>query len=323
MGKCTVIFLAAGLVSGAASVFAQDAPLADHHQHLFSPALAALISPPAPATPLAPITARELIPLLDAAGIKRAVILSTAYIWSQPSRKVESDYERVKADNDWTSDQVGQFRTRLIGFCGVNPLRDYALAELARCARDPNLRNGLKIHIGNSALDYHDTQHIERLLEVFRAANDYRMPIVIHMRASITEKLAYGRDEALVFLRSVIDSAPDVPIQIAHLAGAGGFTDPLVDQALGVFVEAIQRSDPRATRLWFDVTGVVLADSSPETMQLIAGRIRQLGVQRVLYGSDAAVGTNLPKHGWATFRRLPLTDEEFRTIANNVPPYLR
>jgi hypothetical protein len=32
-------------------------PLADHHQHLFSPALAALISPAPPAEPVAPSTA--------------------------------------------------------------------------------------------------------------------------------------------------------------------------------------------------------------------------------------------------------------------------
>jgi predicted TIM-barrel fold metal-dependent hydrolase len=315
------LILAAISVPGSASVFAQDAPLADHHQHLFSPALAALFSPPAPAPPLAPITARDLIPLLDAAGMKRAVVLSTAYIWSQPSRKVENDYERVKADNDWTSEQVAQFPSRLIGFCGLNPLRDYALPELARCARDPNLRNGLKIHMGNSAVDYHNAQHVQRLREVLRAANGYRMAIVIHMRASITEKLAYGRDEALVLL-NVLDAAPDVPVQIAHLAGAGGFDDPLVDQALGVFVEAIQRQDPRATRLWFDVTSVAL-DASPETLQRIAARIRQLGVQRVLYGSDGAVGANTPQAGWAAFRKVPLTAEELRTIASNVPPYLR
>jgi hypothetical protein len=49
-----------------------------------------------------------------------------------------------------------------------------------------------------------------------------------------------------------------------------------------------------------------------------------VGVGRILYGSDAAAGGNLrPREGWAAFRRLPLTDAEFRTIARNVAPYLR
>ena len=166
-------------------------PLADHHQHLFSPALAALISPPAPAAPIAPIAASDLIPLLDAAGIKRAAVLSVAYIFGQVTRKVENEYEKVRAENDWTADQVARYPDRLIGFCGLNPLKDYALEELARCAKNPGLRSGLKLHFGNSTVDYHSAQHVEQLRRVFRAANDYRMPIVVHMRASISQKLAY------------------------------------------------------------------------------------------------------------------------------------
>ena len=51
--------------------------------------------------------------------------------------------------------------------------------------------------------------------------------------------------------------------------------------------------------------------------------IRQIGVDRILYGSDAAVQDNpRPREGWALFRRLPLTDDEFERIAKNVAPYL-
>jgi predicted TIM-barrel fold metal-dependent hydrolase len=297
-------------------------PLADHHQHLFSPALAALISPPAPAAPTAPIAASDLIPLLDAAGIKRAAVLSVAYIFGQVTRKVENEYEKVKAENDWTADQVARYPDRLIGFCGLNPLKDYALEELARCAKNPGLRSGLKLHFGNSTVDYHSAQHVEQLRRVFRAANDNRMPIVVHMRASISQKLAYGRDEALVFLSEILPAAPDVVVQIAHLAGAGAPSDPAADEALAVFVEAIAKGEPHTKQLWFDVTGVAL-NAQPEQAARIASAIRALGVQRVLYGSDAATPTNLPKDGWAAFRKLPLTDAEFETIARNVPPYMR
>ncbi len=84
-----------------------------------------------------------------------------------------------------------------MGFCGLNPLKDYAL-ELARCASNPNLRRGLKLHFGNSVVDYRNPTHIERVRQVFRAANGYRMTIVVHARASVTRKLPYGRDEALI-----------------------------------------------------------------------------------------------------------------------------
>jgi uncharacterized protein len=302
------------------SAYGQPTPVADHHQHLFSPAIATLLS--TEAEPVKPITAGDLVSLLDAAGIKRATVLSVAYMFGSPNRNVAHEYAKVKAENDWTSEQVSQFPGRLRAFCSFNPLREYALEELARCARDPRLRDGLKLHFGNSAIDYRNAEDVERLRHVFHAANRHGMPIVVHMRASISRKLAYGREEARIFLNDILPAAPDVHVQIAHLAGAGGYGDPLVDEALGVFEEAITKGDSRTKRLYFDVTTVAQPNMQADRAKLLAARIRQLGVGRILYGSDAASGSNLPpREGWAAFRRLPLSEDEFRTIAGNVPPY--
>jgi len=296
---------------------AQEVPLADHHQHLFSPAVVAA------GETMQPITVDNLIAHLDAAGIRRAVVLSLGYILGVPNKTAPDEYDKVKAENDWTSQQVARFPDRLIGFCSVNPLKDYALDELARCAKDERLRRGLKLHLGNSRVDYHNADHVERLRRLFAAANGYRMAIVVHMRTSISAKIPYGAEEARTFLNEVVPAAPDVTIQIAHLAGAGGYADPLVDAALAVFVDAIGKGDPRTKQMWFDVT-TVASRATAEQRSLLATRIRQLGVGRVLYGSDATAGNNLaPRESWAAFRQLPLTDSEFRTIASNVPPYMR
>jgi predicted TIM-barrel fold metal-dependent hydrolase len=287
----------------------------DHHQHFFSPELAKLVN-------IAPIDADRVIRLLDSAGIQRALVLSLGYSWGNPSRSVENEYEHVKAENDWTAAQVSKYPTRLRAFCSFNPLRDYALQELERCAASPVLRAGLKLHIGNSAVDYHNPEHLAQLRRVFRAANERRMPIVIHMRSSISKGLPYGNVEAKIFYDSVLSAAPDVAVQIAHLAGAGGY-DSTTDAALAVFVAVIARHDTRAQQLWFDVTTVARVDTEADRA-LIATRIRQLGIARVLFGSDAAVGPNLaPREAWAEFLKLPLTPEEFRTIASNVAPYMR
>lgn len=298
----------------------QSAPLVDYHQHLFSPAAAALVSA---TTPMAPITATDLVALLDSAGIRRALVLSVAYTFGNPSRTVEDEYAKVKAENDWTAQQVAQFPDRLRAFCSVNPLRDYALEELARCARDPQLHFGLKLHFGNSDVNLDDPRQVERLQRFFHAADGYRMAIVVHLHASISQGRPYGRQEADIFLNQLLPQAPDVPVQIAHLAGAGGYGDPAADQALRVFIEAIAKHDPLTERLYFDVTGVTGEDISARQADLIATRIRQLGVERVLYGSDAAIPGNPPARGWAAFRHLPLTEAEFQTIANNLTPYMR
>jgi predicted TIM-barrel fold metal-dependent hydrolase len=302
-----------------------DPPLVDHHQHFFSSPLANLVNPnplPPGAAAVEPIDADKLIALLDSAGIRRALVLALGYSWGNPSRNVENEYEKVKAENDWVAEQVARYPDRLRAFCSFNPLRDYALDELARCAANPNLRSGLKLHIANSRVDYHDAQHLQRLRRVFRAANERRIPIVIHMRASISQRLRYGREEARIFLDSILPAAPDILVQIAHLAGAGGY-DATADSALSVFVDAVARRDPRVNQLWFDVTGVA-RNATDDDAKRIAARIRQLGIQRILYGSDAATGGNLPpREAWADFLKLPLTDAEFRTIASNVAPYMR
>jgi predicted TIM-barrel fold metal-dependent hydrolase len=208
----------------------------DYHQHLFHPSDTHW----APET--GTVTAAELISFLDAAGIRRALVLSVAYQFGNPNRPaVENEYAKVRAENDWTSEQVARFPDRLRGFCGFNPLRDYALRELARCAQDPRLRYGIKLHFGNSDVDLDSSEHVARLREVFREANQRRMAIVVHMRSSVTRERPYGAKEARVFLKELLPAAPNVSVQIAHLSGAGGYDDPAIDEALGVFVAAIAK----------------------------------------------------------------------------------
>ena len=292
--------------------------LVDHHQHFFSTAVTAF----APTLPV--VSADDLIPLLDAAGMRRAVIFSQGYQFGNPNRPpVEDEYAKVKAENDWTSQQIARYPERLRGFCGLNPLKDYAVDEVTRCAKDPHLRYGVKMHFGNSDVDVLNAEHVERLRRVFRTANDHRMAVVVHLRTSVTRKRPYGARHARAFIDDVAPAAADVPIQIAHLAGAGGYDDPLVDEALGVFAEAAARRDPQLSRFYFDVSGVAGLGNWKDRVDVIVVRIRQLGVERVLYGSDGAVGENSPQKALAAFRQLPLTPDEFRRIESNVAPYMR
>lgn len=301
----------------------QAAPAADHHQHLFSPTIAALLATGSPG--FRSLTARDLVALLDSAGIRRALVLSVAYMYGSPTRAFEDEYAKVRAENDWTGAQAAEYPDRLRAFCGFNPLKDYALQELARCAGIPSLRHGIKLHFGNSDVQLDDPAQLERLRRVFRAANQHHMAIVVHLRASISRHRPYGAAQARVFLEQLLPLVPDVPVQVAHLAGTGpGYDDPPADSAMAVLAAAVQQGDPRTRRLWFDVASVADRDISPANAALIVRRIRQVGVERILFGSDAAVGDNLrPRESWAAFRRLPLTEEEVGRIAQNVAPYLR
>lgn len=298
------------------------APVVDHHQHLFSPTIAAMISAdPAQRSGLA---ARNLVPLLDSAGIRWAIVLSVAYMYGSPARTVDDEYALVRAENDWTAAQAAEYPDRLLAFCSFNPLKSYALDELTRCASDRKRHHGLKLHFGNSDVQLNDAEHLEQLRRVFRAANERRMPIVVHLRASVSRNRPYGAAQARIFLEELLPLVPDIPLQIAHMAGTGpGYDDPPADSAMAVFAEAIEERDPRTRQLWFDVASVADANISSASAELLARRIRQVGAGRILYGSDGAAGGNLePREGWAAFRRTPLNDGEFARIAGNVAPYL-
>jgi predicted TIM-barrel fold metal-dependent hydrolase len=300
---------------------APSAPVADHHQHLFSPAIAAL----AAGSGIPVIAAKDVIALLDTAHIQRGVLLSVAYMYGSPKRTIEDEYAKVRTENDWTAAQAAQYPGRLIAFCSFNPLKEYALAELKRCASRPNLGHGIKLHFGNSDVQLEIPEHAERLRQVFRAANANRMAIAVHMRASISKKRPYGAAQARIFLEQLMPLATDIPVQIAHMAGTGpGYDDPPSDAAMAVFADAVERNDPRTRQLWFDVASLAAPDIPPADAELLVRRIRQVGVGRILYGSDAAAGdTPRPREGWAAFRKLPLTESEFAQIAGNVAPYLR
>jgi len=268
-----------------------------------------------PITPQ-PVTAEQLVAQLDAAGIERAVVLSLAYWFGSPhGAPVDDEQALVRAENDWTAEQVARFPDRLVAFCSFNPLKDYALEELERCARHPHLA-GLKLHFANSGVDVRNPAHVEALAGVFRAANRHGLPIVVQLWVPDE---TYGREHSAIVLDRILPEAPDVVVQIAHFAGGGS---ALSDEALAVFAEAIAAGDPRMRNVYFDLTAVAEGRWTGDELRRFAARMREVGVGRLLFGSDMAPPPAWQP--WITFRMtVPLTEAEFQTIANNVAPYLR
>jgi predicted TIM-barrel fold metal-dependent hydrolase len=96
-------------------------------------------------------------------------------------------------------------------------------------------------------------------------------------------------------------------------------------RALRVYAEAFAAKRPSTRRLYFDVSAAALVATTPELAQTIAERMRQIGLDRMFYGSDGAFGNHPdPKDSWAAFRKnMALTPAEIDRIAKNVAPYLR
>ena len=290
-------------------------PRVAHHQHLISPAFA-------PIAKADQIDGAALLKMLDEAGAERAVILSMGYTFSDERKKLENPELLTRQENDWTAAQVATAPRRLRGFCGVNPLMPGALAEIERCNALPGMR-GLKLHFGNSGVSLRNPAHVVRMRQVFALANRLRAPIIVHMRSR--SGTPYGGEDARLFVDQLLPVARDITVQIAHLAGAGPGFGADADAAMGVFSEVLKWRDVRAHRLIFDVTTVTAPDQSEDDAALVAQRIREVGVDRVVFGSDLPISGN-PRLGaaWQLFRtKIPLRNEEFARIASNVAPYLR
>ena len=299
------MFLPCIVIVGAAYVQAQ--PTADHHLHL----LRSSIAPPQGFA----LNAEELVRQMDDAGIRRGVVLSIAYQFGNPFRPaVANEYERVKAENDWTAAQAALYPDRLVAFCGVNPLKDYALQEIDRCAKHHGLRRGLKLHFGNSDVELDKPGHVAQLQRIFAAAHRHQMAIVAHIRPNIDHGRPWGEKQARIFVEKLLPEAKEVVVQIAHLASAGRYEDEGVDKALDVFVNGIMAKDARMKHVYFDVS-VMGWETKKETLQR---QLRAIGMDRLLYGSDSPAPA-----AWKAFRRLPLSEEELKQIENNVAPYLR
>jgi predicted TIM-barrel fold metal-dependent hydrolase len=271
-------------------------------------------APPIPT----PATALQLLRELDAAGVGRAAVLSVAFWFASPLFPSQGNDEqrKVQLENDWVAEQVAQSPARLIGFCSLNPLSTYAVDELRRCTERPQMR-GLKLHFGNSGVDMLNDRHVARVRQLFEEANTRRVPIIVHLWTGST----YGAAHSRAFLDNILPVSPNIVIQIAHMAASG--PDYHSDEAFEVFASAAARGDSRMKNVFTDVASMVTQDTSEDSLALVARRLRQFGIRRVLFGSDRAGNMNdAPQAAWSAFRRLPLSQDEFSTIARNGAPYL-
>jgi hypothetical protein len=112
-------------------------------------------------------------------------------------------------------------------------------------------------------------------------------------------------------------------VQIAHAAGWSGYGAE-TDAAFALFAEASAVHDPRMAKVYFDLSGVVTPPPSDSVRQLLVRRIREIGVDRMLFAVDRPEqAARARREAWEHLKLLPLDAAELRMIAANVAPYLR
>ncbi|MDE3156166.1 MAG: amidohydrolase family protein [Acidobacteriota bacterium] len=331
-GPVALLALAVG-AAGPAEPSARLVPVrVDHHVHLNAPAIQAFVPAfcasiirlhyggcdPALTTPHTPA---ELLAEMDKAGIRRALVLSTAYLAESPMMQPpRTDAAALmRAANAWTVDLVRRDPTRFRAFISVDPLRRTAFPEIAHWTGNPAV-TGLKLHLTASGVDLRRDRDLADLAAVVHAAALAHWAIVIHLR---TQRMDYGAPDVRRFLTAVLPAAGDAPVQIAHAAGWGGI-DAATLSALGAFADAIQAAPGRFRHVWFDLSGVPTDKASKADRQAMVGLIRRIGLRHFLPGSDWPYnGVDLADYYTRVYPELPLTAREWAVIRSNVAPYAR
>jgi predicted TIM-barrel fold metal-dependent hydrolase len=294
----------------------------DHHVHVHSPAILAFL-PAYCASPTRtskcdpdfsrPLSAEDLLHAMDAAGIKRAWIMSTAYLAESPlmGELVPNHAEIVRAANDFTVDLARRHPDRFDAYIGVNPVSPTALGEIARWRGNPHVA-GIKLHLANSRFDYHDPEQVKQLAAVFHAAVNQRQRIMIHMRNGAT---GYGAEEARIFVRDVLPAGRGTKIQIAHVAGWGGIDAPTL-AALSVFADACEADRVSCNNLTFDLAAIRPEKVSPADQAALVALMRRIGTDHFVTASDWPFSLDLKAY-YASLARLPLTQQEWQGIVHN------
>ncbi|MBB4632435.1 amidohydrolase family protein [Sphingosinicella soli] len=342
---CAHALAGAALMLGIGTAAADDvAPRVDHHMHVKSALITDWLLDMQKAIPTVfeglssdifkVHTGEDAVKQLDRAGIRQGVLLSAGYMFGIPAVPLapEEMARRMRAENRYNVDAALASGGRLAAFVGINPFLGNALDELEYWSRRPGA-SGVKLHLGNSGFDLGNSDQVEALAAFFAAAGKARMPLVVHLRGGAP----FTSANVAVFIDKVLPQAGDLPVQIAHGGSYGGI-DAATLEALRLYGDAIGRKAPGTANLVLDISAVAQLDISkvPSISQEgIKGRtadewraayvaqMRTIGLDRFVLASDWPALTPPAEYFAAERKLLPVTEAEWKTLCENVAPYLQ
>ncbi len=250
--------------------------------------------------------AEDLIARLDEGNVRRAVILSAAYLGEAVGF---TDDSNMALENDFVAAEVAKYPDRLIGFCGINPLYASAAAEVDRCLDLPGML-GVKIHLEGSGVDLTRQADFDGLNAVFDRIAARDAPMLMH----VADRWGLSpTGDALAHLATILGAHPDV--RVAHAHCAGNTDDHMIETWLRV-----RQSGYNPETSYVDVSACLafFVDAPLAQRELIVWRFRKWGIDHVLFGSDYfALFGETPRQTLEILAQYPFTQEELDTILNN------
>lgn len=271
----TLVFLC-----GCASSPKTQSPIGtDVHVHIHSNAVDDLV-----------FDAERFLLALEAANLKRAIVLSQSYArtsnpkcWGKKTCTYDSKWVREK--NDWVIQQAKKYPEQLIAFCGIEIEPKANLSDEVKHCKESGAK-GLKIHMQASRKSLMDAKIKNKFVEVVQQAGKLNLILLVHAGTQVPQ------EAELVF--EVAKENPDTKFILAHMLNRN-YELLATNSALNVFT---------------DVSAVLprLRGKEVEIVELL----RKFGIDRVLFGSDWPVYH--PTEMLTVLKSFPFTKEEIEKI---------
>lgn len=218
-------------------------------------------------------------------------LISMAYVYSSEefggnSGNVE---EKVRDENDYLALAKLKHPNKIKAFYGIDPLQEFALAEIKRCHNELKL-DGIKLHHNASQVYLTEPVHLGKVKEVFEYASNNRIPLLMHFDNSHPK---FGKTDVRILADSVLSGLEYVNLQIAHFGTSGGFNQK-TKEILDAFIELFQSNHPISKHtITFDISAVCLDKDAEGVSKLtnkdfdeLAKYSRKLGFGRIVFGTD-------------------------------------
>ena len=213
---------------------------------------------------------------------RRAIVLSSGYQHHMTAAN-------ARKQNAFVAAEVKKLPARLAGACAVNPMKEWAMAELKLC-REEGLRV-LKLHTMASGLKLREATDMARLQNILTEAERLQMTVLIH--GNFPE--ASRGDEGLQLLRD-LEKFPKIRFILGHLWGREfrwleGFKHP------NFLVEV------SVAPVWMKL---------PEGREQLVKTMRKVGMEKFVFGSDWPVLH--PAEMVMALKALPLKEGEYKQV---------
>lgn len=222
----------------------------------------------------------------------KLLLISTGYAYVLPEKNVNRDsleYDFVKKENNLLAKIKQTSPEKYIGFYGINPLKEYATAEILRCHNSLGL-DGIKLHLQFSEVNWENPEHLEKMKKIFSILSKNQIPALIHNNAS---NFFFARKHFQIFEKEILNKNDSLTIIFAHAGGAAGFTQFTYD-FLNEYLEFVDRNKfnkKNHHRIYFELSSVIKRYRLPGSVSYkeLKKLIQEIGEDSFLFGSDFPV----------------------------------